>query len=173
MKMGKNNLKVKKHESRPDLTGEHPFGDLGQLILLIVFLIVCIADAFFIRMPEYLKFKISLLIRIPLGIVVLFAGLYLAGKSIKMVFGIKRGKPEIINDKIYNKVRHPMYLGALLFYLGVTILMFSLLPFIIFVAIFIFYNIIAKHEEKLLLNQFGDDYVQYMKKVSRWIPKLY
>ena len=89
----------------------------------------------------------------------------------KMVFGTKRNTPEIINNKVYDKVRHPMYLGALLFYLGITVLMLSLPLFIIFIAAFIFYNWIARYEEKLLLNQFGDDYANYMKRVRRWIPK--
>ena len=41
------NIKVKKHDERPDLTGEHPFGDMGQLILLVIFILVLIADIFF------------------------------------------------------------------------------------------------------------------------------
>ena len=164
-------LKVKRHEERPDLTGEHPFGDLGQLIFLLIFLIVWIADIFFIRLPDYFALKISMWIQIPTGVVILLYGLYLALKSMKMVFGTKRDTPEIINNKVYDKVRHPMYLGALLFYLGITVLMLSLPLFIIFIAAFIFYNWIARHEEKLLLNQFGDDYANYMKRVRRWIPK--
>ena len=165
-------LKVKRHEERPDLTGEHPFGDLGQLIFLIIFLIVWIVDAFFIQLPDYLEFKMSLWIQIPVGAIILIYGFYLAKKSMKMVFGTKRDKPEVIHDKIYDKYRHPMYLGALLFYLGITILMLSLPLFITFIAIFIFYSFIARHEEKLLVNQFGDDYIDYMKRVRRWIPKL-
>ena len=170
--MKSKNLKVKRHGKRPDLTGEHPFGDLGQLIFLIIFLIVWIADAFFIQLPDYLEFKVSLWMQIPVGVIILIYGFYLAGKSMKMVFGTRRDKPEVIYDKIYDKVRHPMYLGAILFYLGVTVLMFSLPLFLMFIVIFIFYNFIARHEEKLLLNQFGDDYADYMKKVRRWIPYL-
>ncbi len=170
--MKNKNLKVKRHEERPDLTGEHPFGDLGQLIFLIIFLLIWIADIFFIKLEESLYFNMPLWIQIPIGATILIFGFYLARKSMKMVFGIKRDKPEVISNKIYFKVRHPMYLGAILFYLGITVLMYSLPLFITFLAIFIFYNFIARHEEKLLLNQFGDDYADYMKKVRRWIPYL-
>ncbi|MCD4834449.1 MAG: isoprenylcysteine carboxylmethyltransferase family protein [Bacteroidales bacterium] len=170
--MTNNKLKIKRHEERPDLTGEHPFGDLGQLIFLIIFLIVWIADIFFIKLSESQYIDLPLWIQIPVGSIILILGFYLAKKSMKMVFGTKRDKPEIINNKIYDKVRHPMYLGALLFYLGITVLMLSLPLFITFIATFIFYNFIARHEEKLLLNQFGDDYANYMKRVSRWIPRL-
>ena len=168
----KEKLKVKKHEERPDLTGEHPFGDLGQLIFLILFLGVWVADIFFFKISEsqYLNFPIA--IRISLGAIILIMGFILARKSMGIIFGTKREKPEVVHDKIYDKVRHPMYLGALLFYLGITVLMFSLPLLLIFTAIFIFYNFIAQHEEKLLIKQFGDEYSQYMKRVRRWIPKF-
>ncbi len=168
----KKDLKVKKHEERPDLAGEHPFGDLGQLIFLILFLGVWVADIFFFRISELQYFNFPLVLRIILGAVILILGFYLAWKSMGIIFGTKREKPEVVHDKIYDKVRHPMYLGSLLFYLGVTVLMLSLPLFLIFIPIFIFYNFIARHEEKLLLNKFGDDYSNYMKRVRRWIPKL-
>ncbi len=166
------NLKVKKHKARPDLTGEHPLGDLGQLILLMLFLGVWAVDIFFINLSEKEYLHISKWIYLPIGSVILLFGFLLKNKSTELIFKTKRSKPEIINDKIYNKLRHPMYLAALLFYLGVTVLMYSLPLFIMFIIIFLFYNYIAKHEEKLLLHQFGDSYANYMKKVKRWIPRF-
>ncbi|MFC2152046.1 methyltransferase family protein [Bacteroidota bacterium] len=168
----KTELKVKKHDNRPDLTGEHPFGDLGQLILLILFILIWVADIFFIKLSETEFLNVPLWINIPIGVFILLTGFLFASKSMKTIFGIKKDKPEIVQEKIYNKVRHPMYLGAILFYLGITLIMFSLPLAIMFVIIFLFYNFIAQHEEKLLVNQFGDDYKFYMKKVRRWIPKI-
>lgn len=165
-------LKVKKHEKRPDLTGEHPLGDIGQLIFLIIYIGVWIADIFFIQFSETEYLTIPLWIYLPLGVIILIFGFVFARKSLKMIFGTKKEEQEVIHNKIYNKVRHPMYLGALLFYLGISILMFSLPLFAMFIIIFLFYNFIAKHEEKLLLNQFGNDYGDYMKRVKRWIPKF-
>lgn len=167
-----NSSKVKKHKDRPDLTGEHPFGDLGQLIFLIIFLLVWIADIFIFKFNESEFINIPGWIKFPVGISILVLGFYLAKKSMKMVFGTKKDHPEIINNNIYEKVRHPMYLGSLLFYLGVTILMCSFPLLITFMIIFIFYNFIARYEEKLLIKQFGNDYIQYKKRVRRWIPKL-
>lgn len=166
------NINVKKHANRPDLTGEHSLGDLGQLILMIIFLGVWLTDIFFIKFKESDYINLSHWLSVPIGILVLFSGFYFARNSMKMIFGTKRDKPEMINDKIYEKVRHPMYLGSLLFYLGITILMCSLPLLLMFMIIFLFYNFIARHEEKLLLNQFGEEYALYMKNVRRWIPKL-
>jgi len=165
-------LKVKKHDDRPDLTGEHPFGDLGQLIFLVVFLLVWIADIFIFKISESEYLYIPQWLLIPIGSIVLIAGFFLARKSMGIIFGTKREKSELIHEKVYDYIRHPMYLGALLFYLGVSIIMYSLPLFSLFVIIFIFYNHIAKYEEKLLLNNFGESYLLYMKKVRRWIPRI-
>jgi len=168
----KTDLKVKKHEERPDLTGEHPFGDLGQLIFLILYLGIWVVDIFFIKLSELDYLYIPKWIYFPIGFIFLVIGFILARKSSRMIFGTKRSEPEVVQNKIYNKVRHPMYLGALLFYLGVSVLMYSLPLFLMFVIIFFFYNFIAKHEEKLLINQYGDGYKNYMKKVRRWFPRF-
>lgn len=53
-----------------------------------------------------------------------------------MIFGIKAENPKVINEKIYEKVIRPMYLGALLFYLIVTIIIFSLPLFIMLILSF-------------------------------------
>jgi protein-S-isoprenylcysteine O-methyltransferase Ste14 len=169
----KKELKVKKHTDRTDLTGEHPFGDLGQLIFLVIFILVWIADIFVFKISESDYLDIPLWLLIPCGSIILTIGFYLARKSMVIIFGTKREKPELIHEKVYDYIRHPMYLGALLFYLGVSIIMYSAPLFILFVLIFLFYNFIAKHEEKLLLDKFGDSYALYIKKVRRWIPRIF
>jgi len=166
-------LKVKKHTDRTDLTGEHPFGDLGQLIFLVIFILVWIIDLFILKISESNYLDIPLWLLIPLGSIILVTGFYLARKSMGIIFGIKREKPELIHEKVYDYIRHPMYLGALLFYLGVSVIMYSVPLFILFVVIFLFYNFIVKYEEKLLLDKFGDSYALYMKKVRRWIPRIF
>lgn len=166
----KKDLKVKTHSERPDLTGEHPFGDLGQLLL--VFIIVSIVDYFFIGLKESTYINLPYWIWIICGAVILAFGFYYARLSLKMIFGTRREKPEIISNKVYNNVRHPMYLGAVLFYCGVTFIMCSLPLAAVTLIIFLFYNFIAKHEEKLLVQKFGDEYIIYMKKVRRWIPRF-
>lgn len=165
-------FKVKKHTDRPDLIGEHPMGDLGQLILLVLFIILGIVDFFLISLTEPEYIEIPYIIWIIIGSIVLAFGFYYAKTSLKIIFGTKREKAVVINENIYTKVRHPMYLGAKLFYFGASIIMFSLPLFILSILIFLFYDFIAKHEEKLLLEKFGNDYKNYMNKVRRWIPKF-
>jgi hypothetical protein len=47
----------KDHENRPDLAGEHPFGDTLQLIMLIIFTAAIAADYFFFRTYQLFEDK--------------------------------------------------------------------------------------------------------------------
>jgi hypothetical protein len=53
MKNEKRHLR-KSHQHRGDLTGEHAFSDMGQLILLVIFLVVWIADSFVFKYSTFL-----------------------------------------------------------------------------------------------------------------------
>ena len=164
---------MQRHAKREDLIGEHPSGDMGQIILLVIFLAVWIIDSFLIKYSTFLANTIPLYIRIPVAVFVLFVGLYLAKKSTDIIFKTIREEPSVVNHGVFSKVRHPMYLAALLFYVGLFLFTLSMISFIIFIIIFLFYNFIAKHEEKMLTDKFGKDYTNYMENVSRWFPKFY
>ena len=49
----------KSHQHRSDLTGEYAFGDMGQLILLVVFLVVWIVDSFVFKYSTFLTKYVS------------------------------------------------------------------------------------------------------------------
>lgn len=53
----------KDHENRPDLVGEHPFGDTLQLIMLIIFSIVIVADYLIFHTYDYFGGNIPIIIR--------------------------------------------------------------------------------------------------------------
>lgn len=160
------------HSRREDLAGEHPFGDKGQIILLIVFLVVWIADSYIFNFSTFAAQYVSLYIRIPLAAVILFISGYLAQQGMRVVFGEERQEPAVIDEGVFNIVRHPVYLGCILFYLGLLILTLSLVAAIIWTTIVVFYHYISKYEEKLLLLKFGKEYEQYTQSVPMWIPRL-
>ena len=162
----------KEHHNRPDLIGEHNFGDAGQLIAFILFTIVWVGDGFIFRKTIFLNDIVPLYVRLPLAVIVLGISLYLVRKSISMIFGEKREKPEIVREGIYSKMRHPMYVSEVLLYFGLLCLNLSLLAAVVYILIVIFLYAICRYEEKLLLAYFGDEYKNYMKEVSMWIPRL-
>ncbi len=59
-----NDLDIKGHEGRDDLAGEYKYGDAGQIVLLILFLVVWIADSLIFEYSTQLSTFINPYIRI-------------------------------------------------------------------------------------------------------------
>ena len=83
-------------------------------------------------------------------------------------------KPEeasqLVTDGFFKITRNPMYLGMLLFLLGLSIyngLIVGLVFLPLFVGYITYFQIIP--EESAMIEIFGEDYKAYMKKVRRWI----
>jgi len=93
--------------------------------------------------------------------------------GIKNIFSGGRKPSGIIRTGIYGKIRNPIYLGSMLFYLGFIVLTFSILSIATWFVIVIFYNFIARYEEKILLKRYKEEYIQYKKEVPRWFPRLF
>ena len=71
----------------------------------------------------------------------------------------------------YKYTRNPMLFGTLLIYLAFALFINSITSLIIVCAIFVFMLIVVvKMEEKRLLKDFGNQYEEYRKKVSMFIP---
>ncbi len=162
--------KTKRHGDRIDLIGEHAFGDLGQIILLIIFLIIWISDSFFLEYSTLSLDTISNMVRIVIGFPILIISGIFAKFGLGIIFGEVRKKPKIIEKGVFKIVRHPIYLGSILLYLGLTILTCSIASAVLWIIIVIFYYYISKYEEKLLLEEFGIDYKNYMGRVPMLIP---
>jgi len=66
--------------------------------------------------------------------------------------------------------RHPMYLGMVAILLGVAVLLGSITCFIAPVGFFITMNVaFIWHEEKALKETFGQRFIDYKKRVRRWL----
>lgn len=162
----------KKHENRNDLAGENALGDIGQVILLLIFLIVWISDSLFIKYSiQYADFAAPY-VRIPLAVIILFTAGYLAKQGLTIVFAKVREKPVVIRKGVFSIVRHPIYLGAILFYLSLIVVCFSLIAALIWVIIILFYIYLCKHEEKLLIQKFGSDYETYKSETPMLLPRI-
>lgn len=160
----------KSHQHRGDLTGEHAFSDMGQLIFLIIFLIVWITDSFIFEYSTFLTQYISNYIRVPIVLIILTIYGLLAGFGLNTVFGKTRKEPQVITTGVFSIVCHPIYLGSILLYLGFILLSLSLLSVLVWFIIIIFYYTISRYEEKLLTQSFGSAYEEYKKKVPMLLP---
>lgn len=76
----------------------------------------------------------------------------------------------LVKDGIYKYSRNPMYLGGILFLTGLSVTMNNLVSLISPFIFFLFMNFMfIPYEEDELTKAFGDKYVEYKKKVRRWI----
>jgi protein-S-isoprenylcysteine O-methyltransferase Ste14 len=166
-------MSTKKHEGNPHLTGEHRWGDLGQLILFILFLAVWITDSFVFHYSTYLLDVAPDYVRISVAGVILVAGWYLARRGMKMVFGTVHEKPEVFKTGVFRIVRHPIYTGALLFYLGSICITLSIASAAFWLVIVAYYYLISRYEEKILLEAFGEEYAAYKRETGMLFPKIF
>ena len=154
-----------KHEH---LTGEKPSSHTNQMILAVVFFVVWIVDSFLLRLTTYLFNMTSIWICIPLGLIVILLSIYFMNVSHRDIFDTKTNG--VVSHGVYGRVRHPMYLGTFLLYLGLGIITLSLASLIVWVIAVGYYNSLANYEEHLLEEKFGTDYSEYKKNVRKWIP---
>lgn len=84
----------------------------------------------------------------------------------------KTDKTELVTKGIYKISRNPAFLGFDLMYLGILLMFFNLVLYIVSLfAILIFHLQIVNVEEEFLLEAFGDEYLRYKKKVCRYIGR--
>ena len=151
--------------------GEHPFGDVGQLILLALFLIVWIVDSFFLRASTFLSNHIPLSIRLVFLGLALATAAYLSMSGHDSICREERGK-KVVSSGAFRYVRHPLYSACLLFYLGLAVSTASIFPLVLSVVIFFSYNYLASFEEKLLDEKFGEEYNKYKRRTGKWVPGI-
>ena len=164
--------KLLKHHQRTDLTGEHKFGDAGQLIMFVAFLAVWVSDGFFFHYTTFLDKYVPLAVQVTVGTILLLVAFVLMRSGLNIVFGKVREKPGVIREGILGVVRHPIYLSEMLFYLSLVVFRISLAALVIwFIAVW-FLHYISRYEEKLLVERFGDDYRSYMKEVPMYFPRI-
>jgi protein-S-isoprenylcysteine O-methyltransferase Ste14 len=164
--------KKQSHEHRIDLAGEYRWGDIGQIIFAILFIIGVNSDIFIFKISASWQEIIPWYLRIIMFIPFLYFAGYFAHRAHKKIFGERRKKLIVINTDVFSRLRHPMYFGTLLTYLGILILSISLVGLMIFIVIFIFYYYLCYYEEQVLIENLGDEYRKYMKEVPMLIPRL-
>jgi protein-S-isoprenylcysteine O-methyltransferase Ste14 len=76
----------------------------------------------------------------------------------------------LITDGAFKLSRNPMYLGFVFILLGIAVFMGSLAPYVVIPVFMVSMDIVfVRIEERMLENTFGESWVEYKKKVRRWI----
>jgi len=84
-----------------------------------------------------------------------------------------RDEHRLVKDGLYRYVRHPIYLGVLLGAIAIPIYATSFLGFVFALTAIPLFIYRMGVEEKMLIEEYGDEYLEYMKATSKLIPYIY
>jgi protein-S-isoprenylcysteine O-methyltransferase Ste14 len=84
--------------------------------------------------------------------------------------GIETPPDRIVSEGAYRYLRNPMYLGHLIFMLGLAIAFSSWLALALLVFHAGWFHVRVLRDEKRLEARFGESYRAYKGRVKRWIP---
>ena len=72
----------------------------------------------------------------------------------------------------YARCRHPQYMAFIMIMFGFLLQWPTLPTLVMFPVLVVVYVRLAKYEEKMALEEFGDAYRQYMEGTPGWIPRI-
>jgi protein-S-isoprenylcysteine O-methyltransferase Ste14 len=100
------------------------------------------------------------------------AAVFVLGRRFSGLVAIQEGH-KLVTDGLYARVRNPSYVGLLVSSVGLA-LVFRSLPGVI-LALLLIWPLIARMdaEERLLEDNFGDEYRRYRARTARLIPGVY
>lgn len=135
--------------------------NLESFIWIILHLVVLAIIVFYtgqFSLPPYFNyFSISIVV---LGLIILIAAKLAMGK---VTLNIRPEK--FVSTGIYSKIRHPLYLGIKLIFLGLALTLTSLLGLVFVIVILLPYHVIrALREEREMNIEFPQRYFNYKKK---------
>lgn len=83
-----------------------------------------------------------------------------------------RGRGKLMTSGVYSWIRHPQYTGLFIILFGEGIVHWpTVISVIAFPVIIAAYTTLAMKEERQMLDQFGDEYRDYQRRVPMFIPR--
>lgn len=101
------------------------------------------------------------------GMVVI--GLFIMWIGWKLIHSAQSG---LVTSGLYGYVRHPQYTGLFVVITGMFIQWPSITTVIMAPVLIMVYYRLSKSEEKDMIEKFGDEYIEYMLRTPRFIPKI-
>jgi protein-S-isoprenylcysteine O-methyltransferase Ste14 len=147
--------------------------DKGSLILLWVCITMGFTGGFFLSGPAvqfWSGFGTGFLIG---GLIIRWIAIIQLGKSFTVDVAITEAA-ELKTDGMYERLRHPSYLGLIMIITGFSALMNSFLSFtVLVIPVFLAVLYRIKVEEELLISEFGPRYINYMASTKKIIPFIF
>ena len=166
-------LKMRSGSSAENSKDKKSLSYLWIVIGFSIFLSIFIAKA--ISFPFYSNpvFQIIGLAFLMLGVIFRLVVVYNLGKYFTVDVTIVKDH-KLITDGFYKYIRHPSYTFSLLTFVGLALVLDNYTSAIILlIPVFLMFFYRIKIEEKVLTEQFGIEYTDYMKRTKKLIPFIY
>lgn len=112
------------------------------------------------------------LVAMVLGYAIVFLGAALVAEGWRAIHRARR-EGRLAIEGVYARIRHPQYTGLFLILFGEGIVHWpTLLSVVGFPVIVAAYVLLARREERQMLQTFGDEYRQYQRRVPMFIPRI-
>lgn len=148
--------------------------DSGSVLIIRVLMYISVLAAIFFAiknmamLPEWSFYPGIFLILV--GILVRQWAIFVLGRFFTTAVGVQNSQ-KVVNYGPYRFVRHPSYLGLFIIILGIGLALHSwggIIVLLVMNGLAFGYRI--QIEEKVLVSELGEDYIQYMKRTKRIIP---
>jgi protein-S-isoprenylcysteine O-methyltransferase Ste14 len=146
----------------------------GLIIFATIFLSIIIANYFSVNniapLPTWIFYPgIVLMI---LGVILRQWSMAVLGKFFSGTVGIQEGQ-KVVQKGPYKLIRHPSYTGALITLIGLGLASESWGAIVTILLLFsLAYGYRIHIEEKFLISELGENYIEYKKRTKRLIPYL-
>jgi protein-S-isoprenylcysteine O-methyltransferase Ste14 len=87
--------------------------------------------------------------------------------------GLETPPERLVSTGPYALTRNPMYLGHIIFLIGLTLTLKSWLAGLITIGTAIWFHLRVVGDEKKLIPRLGKPYADYLANVKRWVPGLF
>jgi protein-S-isoprenylcysteine O-methyltransferase Ste14 len=94
------------------------------------------------------------------------------GKNVTTTVITKKNH-QLVTGGPYRYIRHPLYTAGLAFFVAMSVAAGSWFLLLAILTTFALLLVRTPKEEAKLLERFGDDYREYMKRTGRYIPRLW
>lgn len=111
------------------------------------------------------------LVAMVIGYAIVFLGATLIADGWRRIHRARR-EERLVTEGVYSRMRHPQYTGLFLIVFGEGIVHWpTIISVIAFPVIVLAYTLLARKEERQMVDKFGDEYREYQRRVPMFIPR--
>lgn len=145
---------------------------LIRVLMYVSVLIAILLDLKNIAMLPNWFFYLGIFL-IVIGILVRQWAIFVLGRFFTITVSVQKNQ-KVVDHGPYRYIRHPSYLGLFMIVIGIGLALHSWGGILVlFVMNGVAFGYRMHIEEKVLVSELGDDYVQYMKRTKRLIPFIF